>query len=221
MADKDLLRTNNTTVEVYRSSDAAPENWEDAKFWLINELRRIQNGFFSVDEIIAQLDTEVGDVEKAEGPTGPQGPQGATGAQGPEGPAGPPGPPGSSSGGDTEPLIADWKTALDFTWSSQKISEYISEITNNLSTGGSNVTIGSVVPTTAATGDLFYDNATTFNLYVYDGTVWLSTVEDQKDVYVQRNIPLPGNPLKPYLWVQTGMGEDGTGYSFWFNDPEY
>ena len=93
MADKDLLRTNNTAVEVYRSSDAAPDNWEDAKFWLINELRRIQNGFFSVDEIIAQLDTEVGDVSKQEGPQGAQGPQGPAGPQGPQGPAGPPGPP--------------------------------------------------------------------------------------------------------------------------------
>ena len=65
MADKNLLRTNNSTIEAYRSSDAAPDNWEDAKFWLINELRRIQNGFFSVDDVIANignLDGDVGDT---------------------------------------------------------------------------------------------------------------------------------------------------------------
>ena len=131
MADKNLLRENNPSIEVYRSNDAAPDNWEDAKFWLINELRRIQNGFYSVDEVIATLDTEVGAVEQQEGPTGPQGPQGPAGPQGPQGPAGPPGPPGTSVEGRTEPLIADHRVALDTTWSSQKIQSELDNFTTD------------------------------------------------------------------------------------------
>lgn len=144
MADKNLLRTGNSTIEAYRSSDAAPDNWEDAKFWLINELRRIQNGFFSVDDVVSQIGTgtgEAGDtviqnivsnisldgstiqeildsplfldiinnIETTPGPEGPEGPQG------PQGPAG--------QDGDAGDLIADYRTAIDTTWSSEKITQ--------------------------------------------------------------------------------------------------
>lgn len=221
MADKDIIREGVTSVEVYRSNDAAPENWSDAKFWLINELRRIQSGFFSVDEVLSTLDlsggSESGSTGSVPGPVGPQGPQGPEGPQGPTGAQGPAG-----ADGDAGDLIADYKTALDFTWSSQKIAQYVTEQLSIFGTGGgSNVTIGETVPATAETGDLFFDNVNTFDLYVFDGTQWISTDKDQKEIYVQRNIPLPGNPLKPYLWVQTGMGDDGYGFSVWFNDPEF
>jgi hypothetical protein len=242
MADKNLIRENNAAIEVYRSSDAAPDNWEDAKFWLVNELRRIQNGFFSVDDVInsiGNLDGDVGDniiqnitnqiegdtnfinqiISNPEviGPAGPEGPEGPEGPQGPQGPAG--------ADGNAGDLIADYKTALDFTWSSEKIVEYVmNELLAFGTTVGSGVTIGGTAPdpVTASAGDLFFDNVQTFDLYVFDGTVWLNTDKEvENEVYVQRNIPQPHNNFKPYLWVQTGMGEDGTGFSLWFNDPEY
>jgi len=157
MADKNLLRTNNSTIEAYRASDAAPDDWEDAKFWLVNELRRIQNGFFSVDDVVSQIGSgtgEVGDTiiqnitsnivqdgatveEIINSPTfqalinsieGTPGPEGPTGPQGPQGPAG--------ADGDAGDLIADWKTALDFTWSSEKISN---ELANFTTGGGSGI----------------------------------------------------------------------------------
>ena len=127
MADKNILRENNPTIEVYRSSDAAPEGWEDAKFWLVNELRRIQNGFFSIDEVIASLNTAEG--EGTQGPAGPAGSEGPAGPAGPEGPAGPAGPPGESIEARYDTIIADYKTAQDFTWSSAKIA-------NELKNGG-------------------------------------------------------------------------------------
>lgn len=141
MADKNLLRTNNSTIEAYRSADAAPDNWEDAKFWLINELRRIQNGFYSVDDVISSLGDVSGEAGETliqnitnviEGDTnfiesivnnpaaqGPEGPAGPAGPQGPQGPAG--------QDGNAGDIIADYKTALDFTWSSAKIA---SELAN-------------------------------------------------------------------------------------------
>lgn len=146
MADKNLLRTNNSTIEAYRSSDAAPDNWEDAKFWLINELRRIQNGFFSVDEVVSQIGTGTGDVGDtiiqnitsniiSDGATiqeiidSPQfqaiinNIQTTPGPAGPEGPTGPQGPAGQD--GNAGDLLADYRTALDTTWSSSKIAEEI------------------------------------------------------------------------------------------------
>jgi len=123
MADKNIVRDNTTTVEVYRSLDAAPETWDDARFWLIGELRRIQSGFFSVDEVISNIET-------GQAPEDPQSPsQGAPGSQGPQGPAGPEGPEGPQgpSGADGTDVIADYKTALDFTWSSQKIASEIAD----------------------------------------------------------------------------------------------
>lgn len=169
MADKNLLRENNTSIEVYRSSDAAPDNWEDAKFWLINELRRIQNGFYSVDEVLAEVDSNAsgGSESGPQGPQGPQGPKGADGAQGPQGPAGPP------SEGTHTSEIADYKIALDFTWSSQKIAEELANVGGVQ--GDSSISIGPTPPSGAEAGDLWFDNTYTLELYVWDGVAWIST----------------------------------------------
>lgn len=177
MADKNLLRTGNSTIEAYRSSDAAPDNWEDAKFWLINELRRIQNGFYSVDDVIANLSVDnISDetrdtiiqnitniIETPEGPgaQGPAGPPGADGADGADG-----------QDGDAGDLIADWKTALDFTWSSQKIAEELAAV----GVGGDNsISIGPTPPASPDGGDLWFENQYTLELYVWDGQAWIST----------------------------------------------
>lgn len=123
MADKDLIRRGNTSIQVYRSLDAAPEDWDAARFWLINELRRIQTGFFSVDEVLARLDAGKDDgptdgtTSTTPGPVGPQGPAGPAGPEGPQGPAG--------ADGNAGDLIADYQTALHTTWSSQKIASEI------------------------------------------------------------------------------------------------
>lgn len=217
MADKDLLRENNPSIEVYRSLDAAPADWEDAKFWLTNELRRIQSGFYSVDEVIAQIQngsggSGSGSTGSTPGPVGPQGPVGPEGPQGDTGPQGP-------AGKDGTEIIADYKTAIDFTWSSAKIVSYIANEIQNFS-GSSSISVGPNAPGGAQTGDLWYENAITNELYVFDEGVWKAVHEDGKDVYVQRNIPQTYNQ-KPYLWVQTGLGEDGNDFTLWFNDPEY
>lgn len=171
MADKNLLRENNTAIEVYRSSDAAPDNWEDAKFWLINELRRIQNGFYSVDEVVAELDSgSGGSGSGSQGPPGPQGPAGADGEQGPQGPAGPPSEDNQQHDHPSE--IADYKIALDFTWSSQKISEAIGNIGVQ---GDNSISIGDIAPPSPDAGDLWFDNTYTLELYVWDGEAWIST----------------------------------------------
>jgi len=113
-----------TKVEVYRSLDAAPESWDDARYWLIGELRRIQTGFFSVDEALTDLDIAPEAPESpSEGVQGPIGPIGPIGPEGPEGPQGP-----SGADGVVGDLIKDNRTALDTTWSSQKIDSIISTL---------------------------------------------------------------------------------------------
>jgi hypothetical protein len=121
MAD---IRDNTTSVEVYRSLDAAPETWDDARFWLIGELRRIQSGFFSVDEVISNIGSEAPD-SPSEGVQGPAGPPGTQGPQGPEGPQGPAG-----ADGVVGDLIKDNQTSLSTTWSSQKIDGLFNALPN-------------------------------------------------------------------------------------------
>ena len=219
MADKDLLRNNNPAIEVYRSLDAAPDNWDDAKFWLINELRRIQSGFYSVDEVVAQIQngsggSESGSTGSTPGPVGPQGPVGPAGPQGDTGPQGPIGP-----AGDVGQVFKDYAISSSKGWTSQRIVEYIANEIQNFS-GSSSISVGGTAPTGAQTGDLWYENVITNELYVFDENVWKAVHEDDKDVYVQRNIPQTFNQ-KPYLWVQTGLGEDGNDFTLWFNDPEF
>ncbi|GBF05827.1 hypothetical protein DAERI_060087 [Deinococcus aerius] len=54
---------------------------------------------------------------------------------------------------------------------------------------------------------------------VGDTEARLSGLEGAPDLYLQ-----PTRPAVPagttYLWVQTGLGPDGTGYSLWFEDGE-
>lgn len=78
MVDRTKL---NTAVEMYRASLATPETLDAMRFWVQNELKRIQQGFRSADERIRDL----GDAEGVEGPEGPQGITGATGADGEDG----------------------------------------------------------------------------------------------------------------------------------------
>lgn len=84
MADDDLTRIlseGNTAIEVYRAAIATPETFEELRFWLQNELRRIQNGFVSTDEVLKKLASLTGEGSE-EGPAGPSGPTGPAGEAG-------------------------------------------------------------------------------------------------------------------------------------------
>lgn len=180
MADKKLIREGTTSVEVYRSLDAAPENWDDARFWLINELRRIQSGFFSVDEVLSSLDID-SEEEPVAGEPGPTGPAGPQGPQGPKGDQGEPGEPGQD--GSSGDLIKDGITSLSFTWSSQKILQEITNATAGIGVGGDNsIFIGASGPSPASIGDLWFDNTYTLELYVWSGFQWVSTTGSSSSV---------------------------------------
>ena len=209
MADKNASRNGTTDIEVYRSLDAAPDNWDDARFWLINELRRIQTGFFSVDEVINNLSVD-GD-EPVEGPPGPAGPQGPQGPEGPEGPQGPAGADGNA--GD---LIKDNITSLSKTWSSQKIRQELDLVGIG---GDTNIAVGPTPPS-PVTGALWFDNTYTLELYVWDGAAWISTTgaSNGNNVYVQSTTPSDSGP---YLWVQTSVGGESGKYTLWVNDPDH
>jgi len=169
MADKNAIRQNNTSIQVYRSLDAAPEDWDAARFWLINELRRIQNGFFSVDDFLRNLN---GGSSGEAGAQGPQGQAGATGPQGPIGPTGATGPAGAD-GISGSSAIADYKISSTSTWSSQKISDELAAL-GIASGGGSSVTVSNIDPSPATEGDLWF-NTNDLTLYVYYGLEWVVT----------------------------------------------
>lgn len=175
---------NTTEVEIYRSLDAAPETWDDARFWLIGELRRIQSGFYSVDEVLSNLGSTAPD-SPSEGVQGPAGPAGTQGPQGPEGPQGPAGADGAD--GVVGDLIKDSQTGLTTTWSSQKISGLFASLPTAPSVSGS-VTVGAVPPTSASLGDLWFDNTTTLELYIWDGAAWISTTGGSAPAEVDNNI---------------------------------
>lgn len=127
MADKDIIRKGATAVEVYRSNDAAPDSWENAKFWLTNELRRIQTGFFSVDELLETIQNQITDIGGSggseDGSTGAQGPPGPQGPAGEQGPEGPQGPAGDTSEPDLSQIFQDGVISNGYGWTSQKIND--------------------------------------------------------------------------------------------------
>ena len=190
MADKKLIRDGTTSIEVYRSLDAAPENWDDARFWLINELRRIQSGFFSVDEVLSSLDIDSEQDSSAgePGPAGPQGPQGDKGDPGEKGDPGVDGQDGSA--GD---IIKDGITSLSFAWSSQKILQEISDATAGIGVGDPtwiNYAVGfSALPTfleTVAAGDVWE--------YTYSfGTLYRVIGPTDDEFYQNYTSPTPSN----------------------------
>ena len=172
MAEKSLNNKGSTAVEVYKSLDAAPEDWDSARYWLINELRRIQNGFFSVDEVISQIESNKETPEPGE--------QGAQGPQGPQGPQGDPGEPGNQGppGQDinASDILNDSITSLSFGWSSQKIQATIADALFDVGVGGDNsISIGGSSPAFPDTGDLWFDNTYTLELYLWNGSAWIST----------------------------------------------
>lgn len=80
MADSEdeITPANSTVVEMYRAALARPEDIPSMRFWVQNELQRIQKGFRSADERIRNISTGEGG-EGAEGPAGVPGEPGVDG----------------------------------------------------------------------------------------------------------------------------------------------
>ena len=165
MAEKNRFRDGISSIEVYRASDAAPSEWVDAKFWLTNELRRIQSGFFSVDEFLETLQglqtTDDDDDDDCNCPPGPKGDKGDPGDPGPRGRRGPPG-----QDGDPGDLIKDFRTAIDSTWSSSKIAAEIEASEQRVFVGPN--------PPVPELGILWFENVVTAELFLWNGTNWIS-----------------------------------------------
>lgn len=56
--------------------------------------------------------------------------------------------------------------------------------------------------------------------YWCNGTTWVDLTAagagGTQEVFVQPTAPTPTG--SPYLWIQTGLGADGTGFTFWVED---
>lgn len=116
----DLSSINNPSVpaiELYRANIAHPETLEELRFWVSNELAKIQAMGVSADEVILLLAQAIGEIEVEGGEQGPPGPAGPAGADGVDGVDGVDGADGTA--GD---LIDDIRTLFDKTWSSDKIN---------------------------------------------------------------------------------------------------
>ena len=129
-----------------------------------------------------------------DGPAGPEGRQGPEGPMGPEGPAGPSGSDGldGSDGVGLESVSQAADGDLVFTLSDG--TEHVVELPYGLLSGSEShtaVAIGGQAP----------------------------IATEPKDVFVSDT--QPSASTDQYLWIQTGLGEDGTGFTAWFNDPSF
>ena len=92
-----LQREGGSAIQLYRARYASPEDVESVRFWVQNELDKIQAGFSSADEVVTilakGLQQVIGalDLSPADGSSGSP----LQGPEGPQGPPGPEGPPGS------------------------------------------------------------------------------------------------------------------------------
>lgn len=172
MAEKNALRGNNPTIAAYKAGDAAPEEYDDFRFFINEELRRIQVAFTSVEQFLADEIIAGDDTTEAEaGPPGPPGPQGSPGNVGPQGERGPAGPRGPA-GEDVGAPINDNVVTRSRVWSSARIVEYVEE--NGGGSGGTSVVVGGNPPTSAEQGDLWFDDTYTSELYIRYNGLWVS-----------------------------------------------
>lgn len=205
MADKELIRQGSPSIEVYRSNDAAPASWESAKFWITNELRRIQAGFYSTDEVIAALDAKIGSQTPSVSPqepvtatvAGPKGDKGDPGERGLQGPAGAP--------ADASDLIYDGSPRNNKMWSSLKVRREIDAAIGQAATipsAGRLPTVGPAPPQSPVSGDQWFDSGSTLELYIWTGSAWVSTTG--------------GNG--PNVWVGPNPPQIAYEGDFWFDD---
>ena len=111
-------------IDLYRANDATPETFEEFRFWITNELNRIQAMGISSDEAVLILAQAIEAIESTDcectggeqGPAGPAGPAGRDGVDGQDG-----------QDGNAGDLIDDNKIRYTLTWSSEKINLELSK----------------------------------------------------------------------------------------------
>ena len=161
--------------------------------------------------LLRDLQRQVNEIQKIEGPMGPEGakgdigPQGAAGPegrQGPEGQRGPEGPAGADGaagedgkdgvGVESVSMAADGDLVFTLSDGTEEVVELPTELLRG-SQGDSGATyiVGQGANGSAAPKDVF--------------------VSDTQ----------PASETDQYLWIQTGLGDDGKGFTAWFNDPNF
>lgn len=125
MAAKNLRIDGNPTIELYRSNDAVPEDLNAFRFWVVQELRRIQAMGYSTEDVLRRLSVDIENLDGAGGTPGEKGEPGRDGSPGIPGEKGDPGQDGQDA--NPEDLIADGERRSDRTWSSQKIDGELDE----------------------------------------------------------------------------------------------
>ena len=158
--------------------------------------------------LLKRLQDQVSDVSKQigpEGPVGPQGPAGERGAEGIQGIRGPAGERGNDGiqgapghdgadgedGRGVESVSMDADGDLVFTLTDG--TEEVVSLPESL-----------YGPHTGSQGNTIIQR--------------YGSSSQGNNLYVQDNQPTDADP---YLWVQTGLGDDGKCYTLWFNDPNH
>ena len=114
MADKNLIRDGNSVIEAYRVSVSVPDDFEAFRFWVTQELSRIENGFASVDDLVRRILLQIDEIEIPEIPEVEPSPD--------------PTPDPEPCECDPSDLIDDDSIVYDKTWSSRKIYEELQAI---------------------------------------------------------------------------------------------
>lgn len=149
-------------------------------------------------------------VEKMAGPTGPVGPQGPQGERGPDGIQGLRGPAGErGSDGLQGPQGAPGQDGED----GRGIDRIDTTIDGDLEvwyTDGTNEVV--------EISSIFGGNTHGATNVVYQNNPAGGNAATSKDVFVSETAPT-ATVTDQYIWIQTGLGDDGECFSVWFNDP--
>jgi hypothetical protein len=163
--------------------------------------------------LLRNLQQQVSEVQKLEGPQGLKGDKGDTGEQGPQGRDGPRGLPGADGPrgytgekGDTGEDGAEGERGVGVESVSQAAD---GDLIFHLTDGTEEVVEFPMGLLGASEGR---------HTTVVTGGSGGST-QDNKDVFVGPDAPT--TTTDQYLWIQTGLGTDGECFSVWFNDPDH
>ena len=151
-------------------------------------------------------------IEKQAGPTGPVGPQGPQGERGPEGIQGIRGPAGErGSDGLQGPVGNPGEDGED--------GRGIESIEATLD-GDLEVTYTDGTTEIVETSSIFGATGAQGNSVVYQQNAGSGTAKTGKDVYVGPSEPTD-TVTDQFIWIQTGLGDDGECFTVWFNDPDH
>jgi len=182
------MATRNTSIEVYRANIANPETLEPLRFWIQNELVKIQSGFVSADEVITNLAALIDELVESGGLQGEPGEKGATGSTGTSGSDGVDGTDGQDGQDATAAdLIDDNRILHSKTWSSQMISSWaVERIRNQLLGEHQNVTL---------VNENHRDSLT------YDSTLLQWIADARNRVHIQLTQPLDDESSVGDIWI--------------------